>query len=151
MQQPSKSKIGGAKPGKKFGIVRETKPLALLVECCFIDSNDLYLVDTKPGQKLMGETIAGSIIDFFGLKSKKEEQNNQMNTRYQIQCGAFKTYKNAQKLSDKLTQNNIQNYIIDSGGYYRIVAVTFKNKLNAESYVKILKQYGVNSVIKTIN
>ena len=146
-----KIKDRGAKPGKKFGIVRETKPLALLVECCFIDSKDLYLVDTAAEQKLMGETIANSIIDLLGLKQKEDqEQSNKTNTMYQIQCGAFKTLKNAQTLSNKLTQKNVQNYISTSGGYYRVIAGTFKNKTNAESFAKTLKGYGFDSVIKMI-
>ena len=69
---------------------------------------------------------------------------------YQIQCGAFKTLKNAQTLSNKLTQKNVQNYISTSGGYYRVIAGTFKNKTNAESFAKTLKGYGFESVIKMI-
>ena len=53
-----------------FAIIRDTKPHAVLVETLFIDTNDIYLVDTAMKQCLMGKSIAVGIANAMGLKAK---------------------------------------------------------------------------------
>ena len=53
-----------------FAIIRDTKPQAVLVETLFIDTNDVYLVDTATEQQKMGKSIAVGIANAMGLKSK---------------------------------------------------------------------------------
>ena len=53
-----------------FAIIRDTKPHAVLVETLFIDTNDVYLVDTATEQQKMGKSIAVGIANAMGLKAK---------------------------------------------------------------------------------
>lgn len=65
----AKTKLGSN--GKDyFAIIRDTKPTAVLVETLFIDTNDVYLVDTAAEQQRMGKSIAVGIADAMGLKAK---------------------------------------------------------------------------------
>lgn len=54
-----------------FGIIRDTKPTAVLIETAFIDTaSDLNKVKTAAGQKKSGEAIAKAIAEVGGLKKK---------------------------------------------------------------------------------
>lgn len=53
-----------------FAIIRDTKPQAVLVETLFIDTNDVYLIDTVTEQQKMGKSIAVGIANAMGLKAK---------------------------------------------------------------------------------
>ncbi len=53
-----------------FAIIRDTKPQAVLVETLFIDTNDVYLIDTATEQSKMGKAIAVGIANAMGLKVK---------------------------------------------------------------------------------
>lgn len=49
--------------GQDFlGIIRMTKAPAVLVECAFIDTKDIRIIDTAGEQKKMGEAIAKGIL-----------------------------------------------------------------------------------------
>lgn len=65
-----KTKLG--KNGKDyFGIIRDTKPCAVLIETVFIDTaSDLAKVKTAAGQKKCGEAIAKAVAEVRGLKKK---------------------------------------------------------------------------------
>lgn len=54
-----------------FGIIRSTKPCAVLIETVFIDTKaDLDKVKTAAGQKKCGEAIAKAVASVRGLKEK---------------------------------------------------------------------------------
>lgn len=53
-----------------FGIIRQTKATAVLVETLFIDSGDLYLLTTYEGQQKCGAAIADGIAEALGLAKK---------------------------------------------------------------------------------
>ena len=53
-----------------FGIIRQTKCEAVLVETVFIDSKDLEKIKTVSGQKNCGEAIAKAIASARGIKAK---------------------------------------------------------------------------------
>ena len=55
-----------------LGIIRMTKAPAVLVECAFIDTKDIKIIDTKAEQKTMGEAIAKGILKTLGVKEEKE-------------------------------------------------------------------------------
>ncbi len=63
-----KIKLGSS--GKDyFGIIRDTKPCAVLIETVFIDTpSDLAKVKTAAGQKKCGEAIAKAVAEVRGLK-----------------------------------------------------------------------------------
>lgn len=67
----SKTKLGSS-GNDYFGIIRSTKPCAVLVETLFIDTNsDLNKIKTAEGQKKCGEAIAKAIAKVRGVKEKK--------------------------------------------------------------------------------
>lgn len=140
----------GAKIGDKFGIIRETKPKALLIECCFIDSKDLYLVDTTVEQHNMGTLIGAAIMSMLQIKLKTvppKVTTSQKNILYRIQCGAFKNKINAQSVSNNLNKYQIDNYILFDHGLYKVIAGTYRAKSNAQKAVKSLTQKGFDCVI----
>lgn len=71
-----KTKLG--KSGKDyFGIIRDTKPCAVLIETVFIDTaSDLNKVKTAEGQKKCGEAIAKAVAEVRGLKKKTASAEN---------------------------------------------------------------------------
>ncbi|MBR1810246.1 MAG: N-acetylmuramoyl-L-alanine amidase [Clostridia bacterium] len=50
-----------------FGMVRDTYAPAVLVECAFMDSKDIEIVDTEPERVRMGEAIAKGILKTLGI------------------------------------------------------------------------------------
>lgn len=67
----AKTKLGSS-GNDYFGIIRSTKPCAVLVETLFIDTNsDLNKIKTEEGQKKCGEAIAKAIAKVRGVKEKK--------------------------------------------------------------------------------
>lgn len=53
-----------------FGIIRQTNCPATLVECAFIDSADVQIVDTNKERDVMGEAIAHGILTYLGIPIK---------------------------------------------------------------------------------
>lgn len=71
----AKTKIGSS-GNDYFGIIRSTKPCAVLVETVFIDTDsDLAKVKTSAGQKKCGEAIAKAIASVRGLKAVEKKEN----------------------------------------------------------------------------
>lgn len=63
----------GANKGKDwFGFLRQCSTTAVLVECAFVDSADIYVLDTAAEQKVMGIAIAKGILKHLGLAYKDE-------------------------------------------------------------------------------
>lgn len=53
-----------------FGIIRQTKPTAVLIETLFIDSADVNKIKTADGQKKCGEAIAKYVAEVRGVSKK---------------------------------------------------------------------------------
>lgn len=54
-----------------FGIIRQTKPTAVLIETLFIDTDsDVELIKSADGQKKCGETIAKAVAEVRGVSKK---------------------------------------------------------------------------------
>lgn len=77
---------GGDKPTTYFGIVRETKGTAVLVEILFI-SNDFEVkkVATANGQAQAGQAIADGIIKAYGLTKKATSDKTYYQIVWQLQ------------------------------------------------------------------
>lgn len=56
-----------------FVFIRETKCPALLVECAFIDSKDVEIVDTLAERQKFGKAIAHGVLDWLGIPIKAEK------------------------------------------------------------------------------
>ena len=53
-----------------YGFVRETKAPAVLVECAFVDSKDVEIIDTEAERKVMGIALAKGILKTLGITWK---------------------------------------------------------------------------------
>lgn len=53
-----------------FGFIRQTTAPAVLVECAFIDTKDVQIIDTAAEQKKMGVAIAKGILETLGIAYK---------------------------------------------------------------------------------
>lgn len=53
-----------------FGIIRQTKPTAVLIETLFIDTADVGFIDDTAGQQKCGEAIAKAVAEVRGAKKK---------------------------------------------------------------------------------
>ena len=53
-----------------YGFVRETKAPAVLVECAFVDSKDVEIIDTEAERKAMGIALAKGILKTLGIAWK---------------------------------------------------------------------------------
>lgn len=104
-----------------FGIIRETRMEAVLIETVFIDTpSDLALVSTAAGQKKMGEVIAKAIAKARGVKEKDKKakpsaeapKKTDENAIYRIQTGAFKDRQNADAYVQKLKEQGFPAIIV---------------------------------------
>ena len=130
-----------------FGIIRSTKPTAVLVETVFIDTKtDLEKVKTEAGQKACGQAIADGIASVRGL-TKTEKPNTETSTGgtktlYRVQTGAFTKKENADALAAKLKAAGFDTYMVQSGGYYKVQVGAYSVKANADAMAAKLKAAG---------
>lgn len=108
------SKIGQRSRGAKtrtnsagndyFAFIRETKAPAVIVECAFIDSDDVEIIDTELERVKMGEAIARGILLTLGIDEKAS-------TFYKVQTGAFRDKRNAEAEVARLSKLGISAII----------------------------------------
>lgn len=79
-----------------YAFIRNTKAPAVIVECAFVDSSDIALIDTEPERVKMGEAIARGILKTLGIAYKAENKPAEASTLYKVQVGAYKDKKNAE-------------------------------------------------------
>ena len=82
-----------------YAFIRETKAHAVIVECAFMDSSDIALIDTEPERAKVGEAIARGILTTLGTPYKPEICATAPERLYRVQVGAFtdRTRAEAQK------------------------------------------------------
>ena len=51
-----------------FGMIRMTDAPAVLVECAFIDSSDIQIINTEAKRKVFGYAIADGVAKYLGVK-----------------------------------------------------------------------------------
>jgi hypothetical protein len=118
----AKTKAGNN--GDYFGIIRQTKAEAILIECAFIDTaKDLDTIKTYAGQKKCGIAIAEAIAAARGVKrrsaapvteTKKVYYFSKCNDRYTSIVDALKSLGVNSSFSYRkkiATANNIKAYI----------------------------------------
>lgn len=86
-----------------FGFIRQIneslKIPSILVECAFVDSNDVKIIDTLAEQQKMGIAIAKGILKTLGITYKAETQTSKI---YRVQVGAYGVKANAEAMQKKL-------------------------------------------------
>lgn len=100
----------GLKSGDHLYFVRKTSMTSVLFESFFLDNTkDKEVGDTIAEQKAFGVAYAKAILEYFDIKYKEKETesvkpNNEsvMNKLYRVQCGAFKSKDNAERLAKRL-------------------------------------------------
>lgn len=79
-----------------YAFIRDTKAPAVIVECTFVDSADLAIIDTEAERIRMGEAIARGILLTLGIDDKPQNQPVTASKLYRVQTGAFKDKRNAE-------------------------------------------------------
>ena len=83
-----KVKLNSAGTSDYFGMIRDTDAPAVLVECAFIDTKDIEIIDTAEEQKTMGYAIADGVANYFGLKLKTNTTTIEQGSIVTIKNGA---------------------------------------------------------------
>lgn len=100
------SKIGQKSRGAKtrlnasgsdyYSFIRNTKSPAVIVECAFVDSSDIAIIDTEAERVKMGKAIALGILKTLGIVYKAEKSPVFASKLYRVQTGAYTDKKNAE-------------------------------------------------------
>lgn len=87
-----------------FGFIRQIneslKIPSILVECAFVDSADVRIIDTLAEQQKMGTAIARGILKTLGITYKTPTQTT--GKIYRVQVGAYSVKANAEATQKKL-------------------------------------------------
>lgn len=94
-----------------FAFIRETEAPAVLVECAFLDTDDVQIIDTAAEQKAMGAAIAKGVLKVLGIAWKEPEPA----TLYRVQVGAYAVRANAEAMLDKLRKAGFTDAYIKEG------------------------------------
>lgn len=79
-----------------YAFIRDTKAPAVIVECAFVDSADLTIIDTEAERVRMGEAIARGILKTLGIDEKAENPPATARKLYKVQVGAYRDKRNAE-------------------------------------------------------
>ena len=94
-----------------FGFIRSTNAPAVIVECAFIDTKDIQIIDTTAEQMAMGVAIAKGVLKTLGITQKAEVTPEKTETPekvestgkiYRVQVGAYGLRENAEAMQKKL-------------------------------------------------
>ena len=90
-----------------YAFIRETKAPAVIVECAFVDSNDIALIDTEPERAAVGKAIARGILQTLGIAHKPEKSPAEPSKLYRVQVGVYKDKRNAEEAVARLARQGI--------------------------------------------
>ncbi|MPQ45067.1 N-acetylmuramoyl-L-alanine amidase [Clostridium tarantellae] len=102
-----------------YMFIRETKGSAVIVECAFIDTKDIKCVDELNEQKDFGKAIAKGALKTLNIEYKGEENGNYF--------------------PGNDSSNNIGDNSNSGNGFFRVIVGSFKDKNNALTLEKDLK------------
>ena len=100
--------------GDWFGFIREVHAPSVLVECAFLDTKDIQIVDTPEECAVMGVAIAKGVLEVLGIgfvdeeTAKPEVDNDKL---YRVQVGAYTDHENATNMLEKLEKAGFDGYI----------------------------------------
>lgn len=81
-----------------YAFIRETKAHAVIVECAFVDSADIALIDTEAERVRVGEAIARGILATLGVKFCPTAPGG----LYRVQVGAYRDRTRAEAQKKRL-------------------------------------------------
>ena len=79
-----------------YAFIRKTKAPAVIVECAFVDSADIALIDTEAERVKAGEAIARGILKTLGIAYKAEKSPAEPTKLYRVQVGAYRDKRRAE-------------------------------------------------------
>lgn len=88
-----------------YAFIRNTKAPAVIVECAFVDTADLAIIDTEAERVVMGEAIARGILKTLGIDTEPA-------TLYRVQVGAYRNKANAEAMVAKLKKMGVEAMIV---------------------------------------
>ena len=95
-----------------FVFIRDTSAPAVIVECAFLDSKDVQIIDTKEEQVAMGVAIAKGVLKTLGIAYKTKEPVVETKCKmYRVQVGAYSVKANAEAMLAKLKKAGFDGYI----------------------------------------
>lgn len=134
-----------------FGIIRQTKPVAVLIETVFIDTaSDLAKVNTLEGQKKCGVAIAKAVASVRGVKVKVTEKPSEA-VIYRVQTGAYSNIDNAQKQLAKVKKAGFDGIIVKVDKLYKVQVGAYSKKTNATSMLSRVERAGFSAFITTVS
>lgn len=93
-----------------YAFIRQTKAPAVIVECAFVDSADIALIDTEPERIKVGKAIAHGILKTLGVTPKNEPTAT--GKLYRVQVGAYSSKANAEAQKKRLQAAGFDAVII---------------------------------------
>ena len=85
-----------------YAFIRDTKAHAVIVECAFVDSSDIELIDTEAERIAVGEAIAQGILQTLGIAYKPQNSPTAARKLYRVQVGAYSDKANAEAQVQRL-------------------------------------------------
>lgn len=80
-----------------YGFIRSTNAPAVIVECAFLDTKDVKIIDTAEEQAAMGVAIAKGVLKTLGVPYEAPAEKV-----YRVQVGAYYKRENAVAMLEKL-------------------------------------------------
>ncbi len=98
-----------------FGFIRQTAAPAVIVECAFLDTKDVEIIDTYAERVSMGIAIAHGAIKTLNMAIKPVDKPVDTGKKlYRVQVGAYVDKANADKILKKLKEQGYDAIIKDS-------------------------------------
>lgn len=94
-----------------YAFIRETKAPAVIVECAFVDTQDIELIDTEAERIAVGEAIARGILQTLGIAYKPEKTPTEPRKLYRVQVGAYTEKANAEAQVERLARAGFEAII----------------------------------------
>lgn len=130
----------GVKARPNLVVLKRTKMPAVLVEAGFINSDvDNQLFDSNFDD--IAQAIARGILDTLNSAGVIQE------VYYRVQTGAFRNWKNAQRMLGELLEQDFPAFIDDSGPYIRVQVGGYEDLNEAAEMEQRLKRAGYQTVV----
>ena len=129
-----------------YTVLTGTTAPATLIELGFLTNiDDRTLIINN--QNSFALAIAKGVIKYFNKDFINFNNTNVNNKIFRVQCGAFKTYNNALKLSKDLKSKGYDCIIIKDGNLHKVQVGAYKLKTNADRIKEKLNNQGYNCFI----
>lgn len=92
-----------------YVFIRDTACPAVIVECAFLDSKDVQIIDTEAERKKMGEAIAKGVLKTLGIAYVEKPTK-----LYRVQVGAYREKANAEKMLAGLKNAGFDGFITET-------------------------------------